>query len=1201
MEKHLLVTVFLLTILFSNVNGQTTVYPRCGNTAPSEQWEEQFQKLIERYRTEKMIDPSIASSTYIIPVIVHVIHGGENIGMYPNISTNQINSQIQVLNDDFEGNGWNVNKLPVPFEGVASKTSSIKFMMATTNPTGGTLTEPGIERIDYHSLPGGLNPNTRGYGSNFSAFITTFQKFLNDTIKARTIWDPKKYFNIWICDAQTNSNSILLGLGTFPDISGGTLPGILPEVGTDTTDGVWSIASAFGVGSSLTNFNAGRNATHEVGHWLGLRHVWGDTVCGNDYCADTPPQEKSTGSVVSFPYTDACTNANPGIMFMNHMDYTPDISRYLFTKNQKERCEITIASGVYRKELGKHGLVAAITVPIADFDVSDTAIYKNKPIRFTSTSLGTPTSYLWDFGADANPATSTDQNPPPITYFSGGDKTITLTVTNSFGSNKTSRVKNVKQICSNNVLCADFAALLNNIPKSTIDKGQSLSFKDLSTGNPTSWSWVFDGGTPNTSSSKDQTVTYNAPGIYNVTLMIASATSKDTMIKNGYVMVLATYNKGTNYTCIAIDTNKNIWAGTSKAGVFLLDKKINPTANQFNLLPFSGNFDPTKFNIQSIACDGFGNTWVGHSGTGNTSATTGGIERIDYNNTATIQHYGSSSETKCFKLGINEGLASRNTQCIAVDKNNTVWSAHRYHDLLVSPDYFVTPGGLSYKLPADLIFTSKSTWKDYQDKVEPPEFPYPAYTCNPKPNETAQTRTCNSVACGNNEVWLSVYPYQSIAGGAFPARILRYDLTGKFIAPEINFSTIGIPAGGVFNGIYLTPKGDAWVSISAGKGFAVRIDGVWKHITPTDIPCVFPVGASINQNAIWGNKFGNVFIGTTKGIIVYNGTGNVSSASSYSFYSFLKEDGTGKNITGGLSEQDSIQWIASDDGIIRTIIGKYDMTKDDIDYTSCNNPEINAVEAAIKAGEANLSYHSYEVITEICDKKSSQYPNNCTAEHVYSMLKKYADLTIPTPPDYPTNVLDIYQQQNGGVLFSLLTKSPFEVAFDALTTASLSATQNKENPSSVISCTQQYKLYGNAKGIVAKYLYDKGPILRYFKDCSWNFSSALAPFDFLNSMDDYCGNQLKAPEYDPVFVFANDKKKVITNYTDRGHILYPGKIERTVVEECGKVKIITKGVGTQYCGDNCRGQLMGQVNKILGNHLFKAVDQRVKIAFESGK
>ena len=749
-------------------------------------------------------------------------------------------------------------------------------------------------------------------------------------------------------------------------------------------------------------------------------------------------------------------------------------------------------------------------------------------------------------------------------------------------------------------LCADFQASVSGILKTTVDNGGVVSFTDLSAGNPTGWNWTFEGGTPATSTTQNPAITYNAPGTYSVMLIISNGTSKDTVTKKNYITVDATYNKGTAYTCIAIDTNANIWAATNKLGVYFLNKKANAGATQFTELTFSAS-DPTKFVMQSIACDSLGNTWIGDAGQGSSSAVGGGLECINYNNPTSVKHYIRSDATECITGNTNDGLATRNIQCVVVDKKNTVWCAQKYDDLTVSPNYYVSPGSFSYKASSSTAFTTRSTWSDHQNGVEPAELPYPAYVCNPTINQTPQTRTCNAVAAGPTEVWVSVYPYQAINGTSFPARILRYDLSGNFIAPAIDYTTVGVPtAGGVFNGIYLTPKGDAWVTVG-NKGFGVRINGAWKFMSLTDMPCIFPAGAVINQNAIWGNKFGNVYIGTTAGLIVYNGSGNVNSAGSYSFYALSRDAGTARSITGGVSEKDSIQWIATNDGIVRTVIGKYDMTKADVDYTSCNNTDMNAVEAAIAAGENNKSYHSYQVTTIICDKKTSKYPDHCTADYVYSMLKNNVNYTAPTPPDYPTDVMDFYKQANGGVLFTLLTSSPFEKAFDTLTTASLLATQNSANPQTVISCSPQpYKLYNNAKAIVARYLYKQGPCLRYFQNCSW-LAGVAVPFDFFNSMDDYCGDQLANVQYDPIWIFANDKKKIITNYTAKGHILYPGKVERTVVEECGVVKIITRGVGTQYCGDNCRGHLMGQANIILGKYLFNAVDQRLKTAFENGQ
>ena len=743
-------------------------------------------------------------------------------------------------------------------------------------------------------------------------------------------------------------------------------------------------------------------------------------------------------------------------------------------------------------------------------------------------------------------------------------------------------------------LCANFEA-----NKVNVEKGDVVAYKDLSAGNPSSWSWKFEGGTPATSNVQNPSVTYTIPGTFKVELTIGNGTSTNTIVKKNYITVSATYNKGQAYTCISIDSAKNIWAGTNKAGVFFLNKKATPGATQFTVLPYSGNFDPTKFIIQSIACDSLGNTWVAHAGSGGTSGTSGGMERIDYNNPTTIQHYVPTSQTQCLKLGTNDGLATRNIQCVVVDKNNTVWSAHRYHDLTTSPNYYVTPGSFSFKAPGATVFTTKSTWDDRVNGLEPPELPYPAYTCNPPGNKTAQTRTCNSIACGKDEIWVSVYPYEALNGAVFPARILRYGLNGNFIGPSIDFATVGASPGGVFNGIYINKRGDAWVTLSAGKGFAVKIDGTWRLVAPADMPCIFPSGATINQNAIWGNKFGNVFIGTSKGLIVYNGDGNVGSASSYSFYALKRDNGANRSVNGGVSENDSIQWIATDDGVVRAVIGRYDMTAGDIDYTSCHNTDMNAVEAALKSGEGNQSYHDYPVVTVICDKKSTKYPDRCNAEFVYGMLKNDSKLTSPLPADYP-QVTDIFYKGSNSFPFTFAAPGPFLSAITALTDAGLTAEQENFNPKTVKSC-DSFRLYGNVTSVLMHTLYDVGPIHRYFGECNWLWlvgTPSPIAWDFLHSMDDYCGDKLLNVKYDPIWKFANDKTKTIVNYTGKGHILYPGKVETTVVEECGVVKTVVKGIGLQYCGDNCRGKVMAEVNKSVGKFLFENVNKRLKEEFE---
>jgi hypothetical protein len=102
----------------------------------------------------------------------------------------------------------------------------------------------------------------------------------------------------------------------------------------------------------MANFDLGRTATHEVGHWMGLIHIWGDDngACwGSDQVADTPNQGNFSSNVPTFPTVDNCTTSNPGIMFMNYMDYTDDIGMNMFTNGQKERMRANFNPGGFRE------------------------------------------------------------------------------------------------------------------------------------------------------------------------------------------------------------------------------------------------------------------------------------------------------------------------------------------------------------------------------------------------------------------------------------------------------------------------------------------------------------------------------------------------------------------------------------------------------------------------------------------------------------------------------------------------------------------------------------------------------------------------------------------------------------------------------------------------------------------------------------
>lgn len=251
---------------------------------------------------------------YRIPVVVHVVHNGEEVGNGANISEEQVQSQIEVLNEDFrrqEGtNGFST-------QGVDTQ---IEFYLATTDPDGNVLSEPGIHRFN-----GGI-----------PIWPTGFASTVDQILKPATIWDPSRYFNIWTVNFGGFVGRSLLGYAQFPSES--ELPGLNQDEGPADTDGVVVGYKYFG-SSEKGNFpdlnetyNLGRTCTHEVGHWLGLRHIWGDGGCLiDDFCEDTPLSDEPNFSCT------AHTSCGSPDMIENYMDYTEDQCMNIFTQDQKER------------------------------------------------------------------------------------------------------------------------------------------------------------------------------------------------------------------------------------------------------------------------------------------------------------------------------------------------------------------------------------------------------------------------------------------------------------------------------------------------------------------------------------------------------------------------------------------------------------------------------------------------------------------------------------------------------------------------------------------------------------------------------------------------------------------------------------------------------------------------------------------------
>ena len=239
-----------------------------------------------------------------IPVVVHVVHRTAA----QNIADAQIESQIDVLSADFRAANADIATVPAAFQPLIGD-ARVTFALATTDPDGNPTN--GITRTQ-----------TTVVG------FTQDDAVKSDATGGADAWPSDRFLNIWVCQLAGS----LLGYAQFPG-------------GAADTDGVVILHSAFGTtGTATAPFDLGRTTTHEVGHWLNLRHIWGDdgTGClGSDFVDDTPNQGGANTGTPVFPSL-SCSNGPNGDMFMNFMDYTDDVAMVMFTVGQVARMQATL-------------------------------------------------------------------------------------------------------------------------------------------------------------------------------------------------------------------------------------------------------------------------------------------------------------------------------------------------------------------------------------------------------------------------------------------------------------------------------------------------------------------------------------------------------------------------------------------------------------------------------------------------------------------------------------------------------------------------------------------------------------------------------------------------------------------------------------------------------------------------------------------
>ncbi|MCB9287007.1 MAG: PKD domain-containing protein [Lewinellaceae bacterium] len=441
-------------------------YPEMGAL---EDFERNLQRAIQAYEQEHNVRSP--QEVITIPVIVHVVHNGQTVGSGPNISQAQVQSQIDVLNEDYRRAGAGFNNHP------AGADVEIQFALALVDPEGNPLPEPGIDRIN------GGRPSWED-----SAIETI--------LKPNTYWDPNRYCNIWTVQFG-GQTAELLGYAQFPSLS--TLPGLDQNMGPARTDGVVIRWQSFGRTGNLTPpYNRGRTATHEIGHWLGLRHIWGDGDCSvDDFCNDTPPAGQPNYSCVE-------VNSCPGgarDMIENYMDYTEDACMSIFTNDQKARIRTVMDNSPRRKELKSstvHLGGGPSGAPVASFDVSRRGACSGESITFTGQASNNPTSWQWQFFDDGGNLLATfDGQQQTITFNSPGIYSVVLTVSNGSGSDEV-EANNLITIVSSSLFGAftedleNLNTALNEWVLYNPDADRTFQFANVSSYGNGSHSIVFD-------------------------------------------------------------------------------------------------------------------------------------------------------------------------------------------------------------------------------------------------------------------------------------------------------------------------------------------------------------------------------------------------------------------------------------------------------------------------------------------------------------------------------------------------------------------------------------------------------------------------------------------------------------------------------------------------------------------------------------
>ncbi len=284
-----------------------------GNTQLQIEYDRMKAFLNDANQNSNNRDVIINAQTIFIPVVFHIVHNGDAVGSGENITDEQCKSQLEAMNLHYMAQDVNLVNVPDAFAGLVGS-CNIQFCLAKFDPDG--------------------NPTTGIIRHQLSNATWDDENTIDNTLKPSTIWDNKRYMNIW----SVRMGGDLTSQGVLAYSS-------LPFFGSADQDGIVARYNTIGTtGTLMASHRLGKTVTHEAGHWLGLLHTWGtDANCGDagDYVSDTPDQADMNFGCPTFPHI-SCNNGPNGDMFMNYMDYTDDACSYMFSKGQANNIRTVI-------------------------------------------------------------------------------------------------------------------------------------------------------------------------------------------------------------------------------------------------------------------------------------------------------------------------------------------------------------------------------------------------------------------------------------------------------------------------------------------------------------------------------------------------------------------------------------------------------------------------------------------------------------------------------------------------------------------------------------------------------------------------------------------------------------------------------------------------------------------------------------------